>query len=521
MTFDITTAERTPYRPQAAPKPGVGELFTVTSERTRAAVDAYKAAVATYGASDVVNSYTLVNYMAGGVRYAEGLGFMVWDGVKWVRSRVQVRQAAHDLGAALTAAVPVRRAELEDEARRDTSDLTEAARRAKAAEKDDPMIKAAAGFTASSRIDNMLKELASVRGVYIEPEELDSHAPYLTFANGTVDLRTGELLPHDPDHLITTALPYDYNPEAKCPRWEKFLQEIFPDQTEMPGYMQRLTGYGITGSTAEQCFAVMIGKGANGKSVYLDTLTYVFDEISQTTGFETFEADRGAIPADLAALRDARLVMASEGESGKAMSESVLKRATGSDKMTARFMRENFFTFQPRFLLWLATNHRPNFKSQDNGLWRRVKLIEFTKTFAEHEKDHGIFEKLRAEREGIAAWAVRGAIDWYASKLGEPKRIKDATANLRETSDALAEFLTDVMVKTEDEGHRVPLQEAYNAYRDWCEASNERPWTKRGFAAAMDERGIRKVRASAGMVLTGVRMVGADAPAGPGIFAND
>ncbi|MFJ7246870.1 DUF5906 domain-containing protein [Kitasatospora sp. NPDC098652] len=126
----------------------------------------------------------------------------------------------------------------------------------------------------------------------------------------------------------------------------------------------RASDAGITGSTAEQAFAVLVGVGANGKLVFLDTLSYVFDALGETTRFETFEDRGSSIPADLAALRGARMVMASEGEAGTAMSESVLKRATGSDKLTARFMRENLFTYQPSLLLWLASNHTPASRSQ-------------------------------------------------------------------------------------------------------------------------------------------------------------
>lgn len=497
----------TPYEPQRA-------ALTLPPAQ---AVAAYRDAASRYGASDIVNAHALVQFQKGGIKYADGVGFHVWDGRRWVRSEVLVRQAAHDLGAAMVETLArekeVIRAALELKLAGEALDA-EYEKQVQAL----PLAKAAKGFTMARRIDDLMRELASVRGVHCEVDDFDNRPELLTFANGTVDLRTGVIRAHDPADMLTKALPWDYNPQAKALRWLGFLSEVFPTEPSMPHYIRRLCGYGVTGSTAEQAFAVLIGTGANGKSVFLDTLSHVFGDLSETTRFETFEDRGSSIPADLAALRGARMVMASEGEAGKPMSESVLKRATGSDKLTARFMRENFFTYQPTFLLWLASNHTPAFRSQDEGLWRRVKLVKFDRYFKPEERDHGIFATLREEAEGIAAWAVAGAVEWYAEGLKEPACIKSATSSFKENSDALAEFLTDVLVKTGSDKEHVPAQDAYTAYRDWCEAQGEKAWTRRGFISALDERGIRQHRMTRGRVLLGVRFASQPSPAGPGVF---
>ncbi|MFK0290307.1 phage/plasmid primase, P4 family [Streptomyces sp. NPDC090442] len=445
-----------------------------------------------YGDSDAMNAHALVAWTEGRIKYAPGLGYMVWNGTVWQSSEVKVRQEIHRMGAALLVAGKTDKAK---------------------------------PFTMTTRIDNLMTELRSVPNVHVAAAEFDAQPDLLSFRNGVVELRTGTLRPHRKEDMLTVTLPFNYEAGAQCPRWEAFLAEIMPGMPEMPAYLRRLIGYGITGYTTEQCFAVLLGKGANGKSVLTDAITDVFGQITKTTPFDTFEEKKGGgIPNDIAALRDARLVMASEGEAGKPMSESVIKRLTGKDKVTARFLRQEFFTFQPTFLIMLATNHRPAFKGQDDGLWRRVKLIPFNRYFAPHERDYDLGDKLLSERAGIVAWAVRGAVEWFAGGLQDPEVVRAATKNYRETSDALFEFFPGVLVKGED-SDVVPAQEAFNLYLEWCEENNlplKERWTKRAFLAAMDERGVPRTRRNSGMVLVGVKIAGvATGPAGPGIFSGE
>ncbi|MER5886829.1 phage/plasmid primase, P4 family [Streptomyces sp. NPDC001941] len=443
-----------------------------------------------YGDSDAMNAHALVAWTSGRIKFAPGLGFYVWTGRVWKQSRVKVRQEIHRMGAALMVAGKPDKAK---------------------------------PFTMTTRIDNLLTELESVPNVHVSADEFDARPDLLSFENGTVDLRTGQLREHRKEDMLTVCLPVRYDPLAKAPRWEAFLREIFPAFPELVPYMQRMCGYGITGHTSEQCFMVAWGKGANGKSVLLDTLTEVFGQITKTTPFATFEEKgSGGIPNDIAALRGARLVMASEGEAGKAMSEAVLKRVTGKDKITARFLRQEFFTFAPTFLIMLATNHRPNFRGQDEGLWRRVKMVPFQRYFAPHERDYGLADRLLAEADGIVAWTVRGAVEWFRGGLQDPECVKDATANYRETSDQLWGFFPGVLERGSD-GDTVPGTDAFNHYRDWCEAENlpaKEQWTRKAFYAAMEERGVPRKRAKAGMVLVGVRVAG-PSPDGPGIFGGD
>lgn len=468
---------------------------TVSVDQGTEAAKVLGALVERYGESDAMNAHALVAWTDGRIKYTPGLGFYVWNGHIWEQSDVKVRQEIHRMGAALVLA----------------GKLPESR-----------------GFTMTTRIDALLTELRSVPNVYVSVDEFDAQRHLLNFKNGTVDLRSGELRPHSKEDMLTQVLTLDYRADAQAPRWTAFLEEIFPNHPDLPEYMQRLAGYGITGETSEQCFAVLWGKGANGKSVFTETLTAIFKNVTTTTPFATFEEKAsGGIPNDLAALRGARLVMASEGESGKQMSEAVLKRITGKDAVTARFLRKEFFTFSPTFLIMLATNHKPKFKGQDEGLWRRVKLIPFQRWFAPHERDYDLDRKLMAEAEGIAAWAVAGAARWYTEGLKDPKVIADETREYRETSDQLAGFYPGVLEPTGDE---TPMSgaEAYNAYQNWCEEeglTSKDVWSRKAFYEGMSERGVskRKGRLTGyqGIILEGVRIAPVASVSGPGIFSKE
>lgn len=366
----------------------------------------------------------------------------------------------------------------------------------------------AAHAQTSKGLDSMIRELQAVQGVPVSIDDFDKHPDLLACRNGVINLRTGELQPHDSTLLLTRRVDMDYDPDARAPRWERFLVEIFPNHPDLPGYYQRLIGYGITGHTTEQCFVVNWGKGANGKSVLTDTVTEVFRELTVTTPFSTFEErSSGGIPNDLAALKGARLVMASEGEQGRQMAEAVLKRVTGRDLISARFMRKEFFEFRPTFLLLLGTNVKPAFRGQDEGLWRRVKLIPFERFFAPSERDPRLGDKLLAERSGILTWAVRGAVEWYRDGLKDPEIIRSSTKEYRETSDALAGFLPGDFVR-DPESTKLAGGALYDAYLKWADEEHlplREVWTRRTFFGALEERGFTKRKTEKGIAYDGIR----------------
>ena len=351
--------------------------------------------------------------------------------------------------------------------------------------------------------------LAQAEGLAYQSEQLfDLHDHLLAVANGTVNLRSGELIGHDPAHYLTRRVEVEFHPDARAPRWDAFLAEVFEGEPDLPCFIQRLVGYGITGSNAEACFAVFFGKGANGKSVLTSTLDLLFDSISWTTPFSTFEARQtGSGSSDLAALRGARLCWAQEGEARQRMAEATLKRVTGGDRVQAAHKYRDPFVFRPRFLLVMASNYRPDFRGVDEGLWRRVKLVPFARFFRPEERDHYLGEKLRDEFEGILAWAIKGAGEWYATGLDEPPAVVKATLDYRETSDDLADFIGDTLIVDPDASTKgLDVSDRYGA---WCAQHGEKAMSARALYAALTERldGVRKERTRTGQTLVGLRLV--------------
>jgi len=429
------------------------------------------------------------------LRYVEEIGFLVYTGGVWSpdyldRSRAIVHRAAdrvREISGKIQAAVG--------------NDPNHAGLMARWSRWAD--------YCQSKRgIDAVLSELVALPDVATRITALDTHDHLLAVRNGVVDLRQGKLQEHNPELLLTKRIELDFDPEAKAPRWEQYLSEVMRSDESMVDYIQRLVGYSITGDTSEQCFTVLWGSGANGKTVFTATLSTIFDAISETTPFATFESKpSGGIPNDLAALRAARLVFASEGDADRPMDESLLKRVTGRDPVTARFLRKEFFTFAPKFQIFLATNNKPSFRGADEGLWRRVKLIEWARYFAPDERDAGIFDALLAESEGILAWAVRGASRWYSVGLEDPAPIVEATREYRETSDYLSGFLPGVYVFDESAGRMLGKQ-IFDDYLAWADDENLKSSevvTRRRFFSMLEERGYAKHKSKEGIAFQGLR----------------
>lgn len=382
--------------------------------------------------------------------------------------------------------------------------------------------KAAKGLGSRARRDAVVDMLSTLPGVLTSGTSWDRNPDLLACANGVVDLTAGTLVPGEPGQMITRSVATTYSPDARCPRWMQFLREVFPGDPELPSYVQRLIGYGITGHTSEQVFAVLYGEGSNGKSVFLNTLRALFAGHAATVPFDMFTSTgnkRGGADAEL--LRGARLALASETNRGAVLDAAAIKNATGGEEMSVNPKYRDPYSFKPEALILLATNYRPEVREQDHGTWRRVKLLPFERKFSASERDNTLDATLRGEFPGILAWAVRGAQEWHNHGLGETPSVVQATAEYREDSDPLAGFFPGVLVA--DPEAETPMPTIWAEYQDWAEAQGIPPFkSARTLGDALIERDgtIRRARTNSARALQGVRVVTQGLRDGPGIFGQ-
>jgi len=346
------------------------------------------------------------------------------------------------------------------------------------------------------RLNAMVSLAESEPGVPISPNELDTNPYLLNCQNETIDLKTGELKPHDPKDFITKIIPVEYRPKAMCPRWLEFLETIFNWNYDIIQYLKKAVGYSLTGDTSEQCLFLLHGTGANGKTVFLKTISHLLSGYAQTADFETFliKKNDGGIRNDIARMQGKRFISAIEAESGKRLSENLIKSLTGGDTISARFLFAEFFEFQPKFKLWLAANHKPNIRGTDHAIWRRIRLIPFNVKIPEDKQDKHLEKKLKEELPGILAWAVQGCLEWQKNGLQAPDEIKKAINGYREEMDAIGAFTCGCCVLIPEA--RVQAGKLYEAYKKWCDENGEFTLKQRDFGVCLSERGFERIESS-------------------------
>jgi putative DNA primase/helicase len=331
----------------------------------------------------------------------------------------------------------------------------------------------------------------------ISQVELNTDRYMLNCSNGIVNLRTGELLPHNRDFFMTKNTHIEYDSSADCPTWKGFLENIMKDEEEnikheLIEFLQKAIGYTLTGDTSEQVAFFLWGTGRNGKSTFINVVKDILGDYGKQTNSDTFTSkmnDNG-INNDIARLHSARFVSAVESEDGQKLSEALIKQLTGGEPITARFLRKEFFEFLPEFKIFFTTNHKPIVKGDDEGIWRRIRLIPFTHTIPKENVDKHLPEKLRKELPGILKWAVDGCIKWQQEGLGEPDEVKAATDEYKEEMDLLSNFLSEHCVVLPDA--KVAVNDIHKAYMNWAEENGEYPMKQRVFSSRLQMRGFSK-----------------------------
>jgi len=356
--------------------------------------------------------------------------------------------------------------------------------------------KVAAKLASSGTVGGVERLARADRRHAATTDEWDADPWLLNTPGGVVDLKTGRTRANDrADRMtkITTATP-----RGECPQWRSFLNDVTGGDQNLQDYLQRMVGYALTGSTREHALFFLYGTGANGKSVFVNTLADILGDYATNAPMDTFmETRTDRHPTDMAGLRGARFVAAIETEQGRRWAESKVKNLTGGDKIAARFMRQDFFEFFPQFKLFVAGNHKPAIRNIDEAMKRRLHLIPFTITVPPEKRDKHLQQKLLAERDGILAWALEGCLAWQRlGRLDPPQQVLDATDEYFEEEDAIGEFLDEDCQQSTVA--REAISAIYQRWRERAERRGEYVGTSRWLTQQLINRGFARTRLHGG-----------------------
>lgn len=323
-------------------------------------------------------------------------------------------------------------------------------------------------------------------------DQWDADPWLLNTPAGVVDLRSGYLRPHNPRDFLSKITAV--SPGALiCPTWMGVMERVTNGDRALESFLQRMLGYALTGDTSAHALFFIYGTGANGKSVFIDTVSGILGDYQKTAPIETFTASSAERhPTELASLRGARLVTAVETEEGRRWAESRLKALTGGDKIAARFMRQDFFEFAPQFKLIIAGNHKPGLRSVDEAIRRRFHLIPFSVTIPAEDRDPALRDKLKDEWPGILQWMIDGCLDWQRDGLQPPKVVTDATAAYLDAEDAISAWIDEVC--TRDVNARSSSAELFASWKAWAGRAGEHAGTAKRFALNLETRGFHPFR---------------------------
>lgn len=428
--------------------------------------------------TDDGNAHRLVDRYGNDLRYVTQWGWLVWDGCRWLRDETSI---------------------IIDKARDTVQSIYEEA----ANETEDKVKRKALSTWAfksesAGRIEAMIKLARSDRKVAMDVHSFDADPWLFNCTNGVLDLRTGELREHLREDLISRVAGTRHDPHATCPAWLAFLERIIPDP-DVREFIRRAVGYSLTGVTREKVMFILHGSGNNGKTLFLEAVRAILGDYAMSTPSASLTNRKAdAIPNDIARLKGARFVTASETEQGSHMASSFVKEITGGDKINARFMRQEWFEFTPEFKLWLATNHTPIISDFGDAMWQRLRLIPFDVQIPKTEQvpRDVMLERFANEAAGILSWATNGCLAWQEYGLTEPAGVMLATETYRDDMDWFGEFLHDCCGKADVVTSNDQL---YDAFKRWSLLRGDlKPWTIASFTRQLKSRGYKPARTREG-----------------------
>lgn len=422
----------------------------------------------TYDATDTGNAHRLYDKFGNILKYSYNRKkWYFWTGKKWtIDESGEVKKLADEI----CEDIKQEAWQIADE------DLQESALK---------WAKRTAGSTAK---EAMVKECQHLYDIPASPDDFDSYTDFLNVQNGVVNLRNGELMPHDSRLMLSKITNCEYDAKKKKPkRWLKFLDDITNGDTALQEYIQKGIGYSISGSNKEQCAYFLYGMGNNGKSTFLDTIADMLGDYASNAQPDTLMLQSkvgslgGGANSDIARLKSARFVTCEEPTEGVRLNEGLLKQLTGGSKVTCRFLYGDEFEYTPEFKIWVATNHKPVVRGTDVGIWRRIKLIPFEVNIPKEKVDKNLKYKLRQEFPQILAWAVEGCMKWQAEGLDEPECVREATKDYKQEMDLIAGFVEQCVMIDYASDDKVMGADLFAVYRAWAKANNEWEMTAKKF----------------------------------------
>lgn len=446
-----------PAQPEAQREQGVNDGAAKPAESTED--------LEYIGLSDAANSQRFASEVRGKLLYCVEQGWCVYRNGHWQPSMF----SEESLGMRVMAGIV-----------RDTEDLP---------------AKKASELMNAGPVRSMISLARSSLAVRITDFDAD---PWLfNVQNGTLDLRTRELGAHRPEDRLTKSSPVVYDATATAPTWRAFLERVLPD-ANVRAFVQRLTGYWLTGVVREHTFPVFWGGGGNGKGVFFETIRHVMGEYASAIPSELLMQKKfESHPTDQAQLKGLRLAAASETKQGQRLDENLVKVLTGGDRVKARFMRQDFFEFEPTHKLALRTNHKPIIVGTDRGIWRRFLLVPWTVDIPKSEDDTSLGFKLRSESPGILNWALEGCTEWQRLGLAPPPVVQAATEEFRAESDVVGRFVRECCT-LKIPSIKTQASVLFAAFENWAKANGERGMSQKAFCTELSRQGFEKTPPQAG-----------------------
>lgn len=366
------------------------------------------------------------------------------------------------------------------------------------------------GAENAGKIESALKSATSRAMLRTIIDQWDADPMVAAAKGATLDLRAVVHRAIRRDDYLTMQLGAAYNPEADCPRWRQFLEEIFDNNIELISFVQRAVGYSLTGDTREQKIFLLHGGGANGKSTFLKILNDLLGGYADNASFETFDANkRNEASNDLAKLRGKRFVTVIETEEGKRLAEAKVKSVTGNDMITCRFLYAEYFSYYPTYKVWLAMNHLPVIRGTDNGIWRRILLVPFNQSFIGRE-DKTLQEALDSELDGILNWALEGLRAWHQRGLDPPEIVIKAVENYRGDSDQIGRWMDERCMQVPN--LFLPSGKGYEDYKKWCGENGEEAVSQNKWSRRLNDKGLEQSpnKSNRGWFHVGLKMAKGD-----------